>query len=437
MKKLQVLVAILMIVAGLTACAQPNAVPSAPALSGPAEPTAAEPQKAPVTITFWHAGTTPPQPEATDALVKAFMDKYPWITVKVESFAFGDYFTKLDSSLAAGTAPDVIWVDHTDIVRLAHYGAITPLDPFLPPGWKDDWFASPLQDSTYDGKIWAAPLHQSTEEIIYNKKLAEAAGLKPPQNWEKPWTFAEFRDALEKVSKKGADGSVETWGFMTNYDLSVYNWQPWIEAQGGKIMNEDRTSFVGALDSEETIKAATWFAQLYVDKLAPAERTPDMFQTGKVAFFMSNPFGLNDIKKRFPDLEVGVMPMPCDKKCAVNSGQWEMGITAQSKHQQEAWMLVDFMTNFDGQKHWIDLTGYLPARKSVYEADPALKEHPMNVFMDGLIKYPVHRPISLAYQFFNTTMTAAARDFNLGTDVEAGLRKVAADAQKQLDSMTK
>src|SRR5665647_353472 len=96
-------------------------------------------------------------------------------------------------------------------------------------------------------------------------------------------------------------------------------------------MDPGNQTFAGYLTSDATIKATQWFAKLYTDKLAPTERTPDMFQTGKVAFFQSNPFGISDLQKRFPDFKYGVMPMPCDQSCAVNSGQWEIGISSQSK----------------------------------------------------------------------------------------------------------
>ena len=81
-----------------------------------------------------------------------------------------------------------------------------------------------------------------------------------------------------------------------------------------------------------------------------------MFQTGKVAFFQSNAFALPDIKNRFPNMKVGVMPMPCDKTCAVDLGQWEIGISSQSKHTDAAWLLIDFLTNQAGEKEWVSQT---------------------------------------------------------------------------------
>jgi fructooligosaccharide transport system substrate-binding protein len=449
MKRVNCIVCLLMLTSILLGACSPTA-PAAttvattaadtavPAASG--NPTSAvaatEPiQHEPVTITFWHSATISPLDSTLKNQIDQFMEKYPWITVNAEGIAFADYFTKVDTATAGGTAPDVLWVDHTVVPKYAYYQTIIPLDQYLPEGYKDDWFPSTMVDSTYDGKIWAIPLHQSTEAIMYNQDLIDAAGLTVPTSYDAPWTFDEFRQALEKVSQKSADGSVTTWGFLTNYALSVYNWQPWIMAQGGTLMDPDLTTFDGYLNSDTTVEASTWFANLYRDQLAPIETTADMFQTGKVAFFQSNPFGITDVQNRYPDLKFGVMPMPCDETCAVDSGQWEIGISSQSKNPDAAWLLVDFLTNYEGEKEWVTSTGYLPARQSVYESMPELKEYPLNIFMDGLINYAVHRPASLAYQYFNSIMMTTIKDFNNGADVKTGLDKVAEDAQKQLDSM--
>lgn len=438
MKKTYFLVSTLIVVSFLLgACAQTPTATVAPATTAPASVPATQVATShePVTITYWDVASQHPLDTVSKNMISEFMAKYPWITVQESQIPNAQYFTKVDTATAGGTAPDVLWVDHTVVPKYGFYKTIIPLDSLLPANYEDDFYPSTVQDSTYNGQIWAIPLHQSSEEIIYNQDIIDAAGLTPPNSFDNPWTFDQFRQALEKVTKKNADGSVQTWGFLTNYALSVYNWEPWIMAQGGTLMDPTLSTFTGYVNSDATIKAATWFANLFVDQLAPVETTPDMFPNGKVAFWQSNPIGINDIKNRFPNFKFGVMPMPCDKTCAVDSGQWEIGISSQSKQVEADWLFIDFLTNQAGQTEWVTQTGYLPARKSVYNSLPNLQQYPMKLFMDGLTKYPVHRPVSLAYQYFNAEMSTTISDLNKGADVKTGLDKVAADAQKQLDLM--
>jgi len=397
------------------------------------EPVAEEEQE-PVTLTFWHAGTNTPLPEVTLELADEFMDLYPWITVEVEVFPFGEYFTKVDVATAGGTAPDVLWVDVTEVPKYAYFDVILPLDEYLPDDYLDDWYSGPARDMQFEDSIWAIPLHQSTEALVYNKALVEAAGLEPPTSYADAWTLEEFRDALDAVTVTRDDGTTEVWGWMTNYSLSVYNFQPLIYAAGGTFMDDERTTYLGYLDSEETVAAAEWFAQLHIDGLAPVERVPDMFQTGQAAFLQTNPFALVDIVNRYPDLEVGVTPNPCGVRCAAPAGGWHIGISSQTEHPDEAWLFVDFMTNPEGHYKWVTGTGYMPARISVYEQMPELQEYPWNIFMEGLIEHAAHRPVTLAYQFFNTLMTPAIADMINGYDVRPILENVANQAQQELDT---
>ncbi len=426
----------------LVACGQNAAAPEEEAAPDEQETDAevvdeaeAVEENEPVTLTYWHASPQPPMEPTTLEMVAAFEEEYPWIDVNVEGFPFGEYFTKLDTATAGGNAPDLFWVDVTEVPRYAFFETIIPLDEYLPDDYLSDWYEGPRNDMQYEGQVWAVPLHQSTEALLYNEDIVNEAGLTPPNSYEEAWSFDDFHDALETVTKEADDGTIDVWGFTTNYNLSVYNWQPWIYAQGGSFMDPEATTYDGWLDSEETADAAEWFAQLSLDNLAPVERIPDIFQTGKVAFFQSNPFGLIDIQNRYPDLNVGVTPIPCDVKCSVNSGGWQLGISSQSEHPQEAWLLLDFLTNSEGHTTWIENTGYMPARISVYESMPKLQEYPFNIFMEGLIDHADRRPVTKAYQFFNQTMTSAARDFNTGAPIVPSLEQVAEEAQSELENL--
>lgn len=395
---------------------------------------AANEEREPVTLTYWHAAPFPPLDSTTAELVEAFMEEYPWITVKVEGFSFGEYFQKIDTATAGGGAPDVFWVDMPVVPRYAFYETVLPLDDFLPEGYADDWFEGPWADATYDGKVWAIPLHQSTEQMLFNRDIVEAAGLEPPETYEQPWTLEEFREAVEATTQKGSGGTTDVWGFTTHYELSVYNFQPWIAAQGAAFMDPDRTTYLGYTNGEKTIAAAQWFADLHTEGFAAVERIPDIFQTGKVAFYQANPFVLQDIQNRYPDLNIGVTPMPCGETCAVPSGGWHIGIHASTQHPEEAWLLVDYLTNQEGHRKWIEGTNYMPARKSVYEAMPEMKEYPNSIFMTGLTEHAVQRPVTPGYQVFNDVMTSAIRDIILGVDIQGAFEEAAQRAEEELQN---
>lgn len=416
---------------GATPTSEPAAPAAEPATSAP-EPAAPEATHEPVTLVWWDQYPTPPRSTVVEEMLASFMAQYPWITVTRETFGWADYFQKVDLTTAGGGAPDVFLVDNTRIRNYVYNDVIQPLDKYVAAGYQDDWFPIPQTEMAYDGHIWAIPMQQSTEQIIYNKDIVAAAGLEPPTGYDAPWTFEDFQAALEKVTVKRADGTTEIWGFDTNYDMDDYGIQPWVAAHGGSYMDPDWTTYEGYANGDKTVEATNYLVDFYRNGYAPIQRIPDLFQTGQVGFYQSNAFALTDIADRFPDLNVGVMPLPCDETCAVQSGAYHLGIHAQSEHPDEAWLLIDYFTNFDGHKRWIEGTGYMPARLSVYEALPQFQEYPLSVYMDGLASHAIRRAATEGYAVFNGEMWTAWQNMITGADVRSEMDRVTQISEEEL-----
>ncbi len=86
-----------------TAPIQPTALP--PTAAPTAVPATQTPQ--PVTITYFTFSAAPDHLKDLDEMIAAFNKVHPEITVKVETAPYSDYFTKLQTQVAGGTAPDV------------------------------------------------------------------------------------------------------------------------------------------------------------------------------------------------------------------------------------------------------------------------------------------------------------------------------------------
>lgn len=436
----------LLVIAGLllAACAptsQPTNAPSEPenVVEGPdtADPgdEPAGEEHEPVTITYWHVGAFEPLQGATDHLIAEFEKQYPWITVNVEGFPFSEYFQKVDMATAGETAPDVYWVDSTYATKYWHFDMVLPLDDLAPADYVDDYFENVKQDAMYrDGHLIAIPLHQSTEQVLYNADLVAEAGLEPPKTWEDAWTMDEYRDALEKVSKIADDGTVEVWAATQNYRIGFYSLQPKMAAMGSTFTDPTEQTFLGYMDSDKMVENFTWYCDLFRDMLSPIEKAPDIFESGHAVFYEANPFVLVDIQNRYPDLNVGVMPLPCGETCAVQSGSYHIGIHSQSDNPEEAWLLIEFLTSYEGHKYWVETTHYIPARISVYEEMDFLKEYPWNIYMDGLINYAVHRPGNMAWPMVNAETPNLINNCATGADPRAELQKYAQMFEEELSA---
>ncbi len=145
----------------LAACS--GAAPQAPAANPTSAPAAAQPaqQQAPAASTKLggelrlHVRTGSEADTLNDVLPKFTQDT--GIQVKVESFPTADYFTKLQTLIAGGTAGDVWWCAYRNTPRFANSKVIMPLDDLVKTDSFDlaPYYGAALAASQYKGGLYS------------------------------------------------------------------------------------------------------------------------------------------------------------------------------------------------------------------------------------------------------------------------------------------
>jgi len=70
------------------------------------------------------------------------------------------------------------------------------------------------------------------------------------------------------------------------------------------------------------------------------------------------------------DFELGVAPLPTNKKAAANQAGTNIVMFAQDENQQAAtWEYMKYLTSTEATTEWAMKTGYLPVRVSAFESD--------------------------------------------------------------------
>ncbi|HKX17255.1 MAG TPA: extracellular solute-binding protein [bacterium] len=388
---------------------------------------------APTTLQFWYVRyTIPLLNELLDGFGRAFEQSHPGVRVQVQAFPFGEYFQKVNVAYAGNQAPDVFFVDFPLIPNYVYRKMIVPLDGLVAKAELDDYYPAPRNDMTYQGKVWALPMHQSGEQLLYNVDVLDQAKIRPPHTLDQEWTKEDFLHVAEAVVRRDA-GRVTRWAYATTYAPGLYVYQPWLAMSGGEVLSPDASRATGYLNSPATVNAFTFWGDLYTKRqLAPIQPTPDLFGTGQTAFTQGNPFVLRDIAARFSNLRVGATFMPRDRRCVTNSGAYHIGISVQAKQRDLAWEFVNSVAGRDGHLKWVKAAGYLPALKSTYAELPYLKQYPWSVFWDGLAHCAVQRPRTPAYDFVDDTVTQASKDIQLGRPVKPILDVAAAKIDQEL-----
>lgn len=249
MKKIWIISAILLVaVLNLVGCSSDN--------SGEAEGEDGKTE-----ITYYSFSAAPDYEDVLDQMVKAFEKENPNIKVNTELTAYADYFTKLQTRIAGGNAPDVYELNYENFVQYASKGTLADLSNFIE---KDENFdSSQLNQAAfeayqYDGKQYGMVESFSNVLTFYNKDLFDKAGVEYPTA---DWTWEDELAAAKKIT----DEENNIWGTFAPTTMNEFFK---IAAQnGGQLFNEEGEP---TIDSEANLEALDYM----VDKVTKSGVSP-------------------------------------------------------------------------------------------------------------------------------------------------------------------
>ncbi|GAA5107490.1 sugar ABC transporter substrate-binding protein [Haloechinothrix salitolerans] len=272
-----------------------------------------------------------------DAIVDAFEKANPDITVQVETVPYDDYFTKLQTAVAGGTAPDAFELNYENFVIYADNGSLAELTDVDSSAYKE----SLLDAFSHDGTQYGLPESFSNVVLFYNKTLFEKAGVEPPTD---DWTWEDEQAAAKQLTDKGEG----VWG---DYQpVTFHEFYKTLAQAGGEFLNDDRTEAV--FDSPEGVEAAKFL----VDKVGttmPTEAdgagTPDfdtdLFKSGKLAMWHSGIWMFSQLEDVGFEWDVVVEPGGERKASAMFTNG--LAVSAASKNQEAAQKWISFLAASD------------------------------------------------------------------------------------------
>ncbi|WP_370158886.1 extracellular solute-binding protein, partial [Salipiger bermudensis] len=160
------------------------------------------------TVRFWYHFDNADNP--MDALVAAFEEANPDITVEAENIPWNSYYDQLYTAVIGGNAPDAAMVKMFAQPRLVEMGALQPIDD-----WLADWDgADGLQDNLIeltkgpDGQQYYLPVQYVVLYLYYRPDMFEELGLSVPT------TCDEFRETAKALTRDtDGDGQTDVYGF--------------------------------------------------------------------------------------------------------------------------------------------------------------------------------------------------------------------------------
>ncbi|MBD2775488.1 ABC transporter substrate-binding protein [Iningainema tapete] len=341
--------------------------------------------------------TAPDAQPWKQGLIKDFEGKNPGIRINIiegpnATNLLEDLYT---SAFILGDSPyDLVNMDVIWLPKFAAAGWLLDLSDRITPQELTAFSHIDVEGGRYEGKLYRIPVRSDVGVFYYRTDLLKEAQLPPPK------TFTDLLKMSQTLQKQGK----ANWGYIwqgRQYEGLVAMFVEVLEGFGGFWVNP-QTLEVG-LDQSETLKAIAFLKDTISRGVSPAgvttyqeEETRRIFQSGQAAFLRSWPY-LWPLANQ-PDSpingKIAIQPMVGSngKPGGACLGGWGLGIAKTSKHPEEAWKAIQYLTSEEAQRQLILNAGFVPSRRSLFTDPQIVAKYPHYPQLLQIVQQAVLRP---------------------------------------------
>lgn len=432
MKKLQWLIAIVMIVA----VALPVSLPDTPKM--------AKAQDGETEITFWHFWGSPVRRTAVRRVVAICEQQVPGLKVNEVFKPWGEIWTANIAAVAAGSGmPDVIVEDRPQLPRIAADGIEQSLQPYIDRDGFDTSVFWPFtwEQTLYEGESYGIPFETDVRVLFYNTTLLTEAGFDaPPETWEELWAYA---DALDQWDENGNLKRMAFFPMYGNVGLDL-----WAQTLGHEWVQDGKP----VIDDPVVLEAVQW-VQTWIERYGGWEKTQeflaqygaspnDAFMAGGVVMKV-DVAGFNSQLAFYrpkttladgstPNMEWGAGLIPYGAEPATYSGGFALSIPVGAEHPDMAWEFIKCAAGVEANVSWARDTYAIPTTMEAAE-NPVLMADPNWQFFVESMQYGKLIPYVPEYSnWWGDTIGTMQEDVWYGTLSAEDMLK---DAQEMVDSV--
>lgn len=373
-----------------TTAAAPEATQAVTATEAPAQASALEGE---VSVRYFPFGTGVEELYAQFA--QEFQEKNPGVTVTLDLQPWDNRYPKMLADLAAGQGPDVMFVTTDVLIRFVGADVLTPLDDLMPAESWEGYSDTMINEISFEGKRWYAPMDQEVPVWIANTAILEKAGIAPdalPKTWD------DIRDICTKVQALG-DANLWGWGYSAASATLNTTFYPFVYQAGGRPLSDDgsQPTFNNDAGVESLSFIVEMFEKNWASKqyLQPIESGQDPFTLGAQAISNQNFIAsVITLRKTVPDLKYAIGPVLSNKEAWGFGGRRSWAISKTARNAEAAAAFLQFITSPETMARHSEPFGVFPTKSTatelVYKNDPeiaALAARIPNIFGEQKHKY--------------------------------------------------
>lgn len=313
-----------------------------------------------------------------DEIINAYNSAGPDMQVQPIMLVWDDYYTKLQTAVAAGKGPDIGVSHASKLPELVDQGAVIAIDDYLSEAGIDlsaIYSENSINSVTFDGSVYAIPLDTHAEILYFNKDILEEAGVALNADGQLTISNAdEFKAILTQIKAVLPEGSSAL--ALTNAGDDPYRvwWATYYQMGGTALLNEDGTEVT--LDKEVAVQAAEFVKSLY-DEGFIAEGIDDhqaFFQSGKAGILFGGTWATGAFEQT-EGLNFGAQSFP---KLFETDACWADSHTliipfSKERTEEETLAAVKFIVSVssEGGATWAK-SGQIPSNTEVLESEEYL-----------------------------------------------------------------
>lgn len=379
----------------------------------------------PTTITFLHA-----HQDAFDDAVAAFEAANPDIKIEQEAVPFNQMISQVQARLGAGDdSLDVVAVDPPRLPNMVSQEFLDPVSDEASSQMSEVVSEVGFNSVTWEDGQWAYPVWTSDNLLFYNKSALAAAGVDEPSGSpEERMTWEQVLDDAQTVIEAGA----AEYGFGIEQVNRYYALQPIIMSMGAGAGLEGDFGLEPSVNTTEWKAFGKWYGELFEAGISPQgvnpEQMPTLFQSGQLAYFLAGPTFITEFETSEIAGNWGMAPHPYFESGEVvtPTDSWAVGVSAHSAKKEAAHAFAEFATLTPEGASLMSANDNLPpvhaeaydefiSRLTGVAGDTVM--HLDEILTVDSEEHAVHRPSSVGYVDFETTMNDAFSDIANGGDV--------------------
>lgn len=313
-------------------------------------------------VKIWWPGGSPTIEAAINKAKAEYEAAHEDVTIDIATQSTADFYSSYTMALMnKDNFPDIAYVDHVFVQRLAYDGLIGNLSDYGADEVKDKFIDSLWSTTQFNGGTYALPMSANVLTVAYNKALLtkvlgkEFTDADMPKNWTEYMAIGKKIEEYNTANNLTGNNKL----YLTtvpagtgNESMGAMFFMSYAARSGGRLMNDNLTAM--ELATEQNKSAAAKIKQLGDLGYTPTSFSESKFETGKVAFIEMGPWKLIDYSRisasqnDICDIRyTNVFPLSSGGQTQGALGLYSLVMTKKTKNAALAADFIKYLTTSD------------------------------------------------------------------------------------------